>query len=235
MAAINAIALSIQLLLATQSRTDVQPIKDELAKISIDSLSIELNDDDVIKTFWINCYNYYVRILIRENSPDLYTQSARTAFFSNKLIVIAGQQLSLNDIEHGMLRHSKIWWSLGYLNKFSGSKFEKQFRVPLDYRIHFALNCGASSCPPVRFYEPDKINDQLDIAMRSFLSAEVKFNQETNTATISQILGWYKGDFGGKNGIKNLLRDEKLIPKTKRVKIAYSTYDWSIPIKEIIL
>ena len=129
MAAVNALALSIQLLLATQSRTDVQPLKNELANISIDSLSIELSSEDARRTFWINCYNAYVRILIREKSPDLYTQSSRTAFFSSKLIVIAGQPLSLNDIEHGMLRNSKIWWSFGYLNKFSKNKFEKQFRV----------------------------------------------------------------------------------------------------------
>jgi hypothetical protein len=235
MPAVNAIALSIQLLLAAQSGTGVNEIREELKTISRDSLAIELKDDAVRKTFWINCYNAYVRILIKEKSPDLYTQSARTAFFSSKLIVIAGEQLSLNDVEHGMLRHSKIWWSFGHLNKFSKSKFEKQFRVPLDYRIHFALNCGASSCPPVRYYDPEKVNDQLGIAMKSFLGSEVKYNADTKTATVSQILNWYKGDFGGEKGIIRLLYEQKLIPETKGVKLSYSKYDWSIPIKEIIL
>ena len=34
----------------------------------------------------------------------------------------------------------------------------------IDFRIHFALNCGAKSCPPIAFYSYDKINDQLDLA-----------------------------------------------------------------------
>lgn len=49
----------------------------------------------------------------------------RSLFFGERQISIAGKQLSLDDIEHGILRHSKIKWSLGHLNKWFPSAFEK--------------------------------------------------------------------------------------------------------------
>merc|ERR1719184_519606 len=43
----------------------------------------------------------------------------------------------------------------------------------LDPRLHFALNCGARSCPPIRIYTEERINSQLEMATESFLSQEV--------------------------------------------------------------
>jgi hypothetical protein len=224
----NAIALSIQLLIAAQNGTDVSLLQQQLQNISPAQLAEDLKEGDVRKTFWINCYNAFVHILIKEKAPDFSSQSGRTEFFGNENIVIAGEQLSLNDIEHGMLRHSKVWWSLGHLNKISSSPFEKDFRVKLDYRIHFALNCGASSCPAIRFYEAEKINEQLDMAMKSFLSQEVKYDELNHTATVSQIFSWYRADFGGKKGIVKLLYRNQLIPTDKKITLQFSDYDWTI-------
>ena len=224
----NAVALSIQLLIATQNGTGVSILQQQLQNISPAQLAEDLKEEDARKTFWINCYNAFVHILIKEKSPDFSSQGARTEFFGAKNIVIAGEPLSLNDIEHGMLRHSKVWWSLGHLNKISSNPFEKEFRVKLDYRIHFALNCGASSCPAIRFYEAERINEQLDVAMKSFLSQDVKFDESNRTATVSQIFSWYRGDFGGKKGIVKLLYRNQLIPTDKNITLKFSEYDWSI-------
>ena len=80
--------------------------------------------------------------------------------------------MSLDDIEHGILRRSKIKWSEGYFNKLFPSKFEKENRVnKVDYRIHFALNCGARSCPPIAFYDPEKLDKQLDVATMIYLKS----------------------------------------------------------------
>ncbi|MBS1659188.1 MAG: DUF547 domain-containing protein, partial [Bacteroidetes bacterium] len=132
------------------------------------------------------------------------------------------------DMEHGMLRHSKVWWSMGHLQKISVRKFEKQFRVPLDYRIHFALNCGANSCPSIRFYEADRLNEQLETATKSFLSQDVQYDSLSHSVTISKISDWYSGDFGGKKGILRILYECGLIPPNKNMSIRYRQYDWSV-------
>lgn len=76
-----------------------------------------------------------------------------------------------------MLRRSKIKLSYGYLNKWFPARFEKEFRVDrLDPRIHFALNCGARSCPPVAYYTVDQIDEQLQAAMTGHLKAETDYD-----------------------------------------------------------
>ena len=224
----NAVALSIQLLIAVQEGNSVSLTINELGSISVDQLSNDLNNVDERKAFWINCYNAFTQILLKEKSPDLLSQTSRTDFFSSKDIIIGGQALSLNDIEHGMLRHSSIWWSKGRLRKIAPTDFEKKFRVPLDYRIHFALNCGAKSCPAIRFYDPKQMDDQLDLAMNSFLSSDVEYDKRTKTVTVSKIFDWYRGDFGGKKGIINLLWSHHLIPDDRKIKLNFREYDWSV-------
>lgn len=39
---------------------------------------------------------------------------------------------------------------------------------PMDKRIHFALVCGAKSCPPIRVYTPDELEEGLDAAAAAF-------------------------------------------------------------------
>jgi hypothetical protein len=105
----------------------------------------------------------------------------------------------LDDIEHGILRRSKVKWSFGYFNKLFPSAFEKKHRVDtLDYRIHFSLNCGAISCPPIAFYKPEQLDKQLEVATKVYLSGEAAYNEADNTVALPALMGWFRGDFGGK-------------------------------------
>ncbi|MBA2423287.1 MAG: DUF547 domain-containing protein [Chitinophagales bacterium] len=56
-------------------------------------------------------------------------------------------------------------------------------RVPLNYRIHFALNCGGVSCPAIAFYKPGNIHIQLDDSMKAFLADDVKFERGSTRFT----------------------------------------------------
>jgi hypothetical protein len=224
----NAVALSIQLLLAVRDGRDRTVLIHQLAAMTAEQLASDLGQENSRRAFWINCYNAFTQILIKEKSPDLISQIGRMNFFGDDAIVIAGEKLSLNDMEHSMLRHSKVWWSMGHLQKVSVRKFEKQFRVPLDYRIHFALNCGANSCPSIRFYEPDRLNEQLETAITTFLGQDVQFDSSAHSVTISKIFDWYRGDFGGKQGTLHILHERGLIPASKNVSIRYREYDWSV-------
>jgi len=121
-----------------------------LSKSTLDELVTELKTDKQKIAFWVNIYNAFIQISLTEN-PKLYDD--RGVYFKTDRVKIAGQVLSFDDIEHGIIRKSRWKLSLGYLSKPFRAKWETKLRVKnIDWRIHFALNCGAKSCPPVAVY-----------------------------------------------------------------------------------
>jgi hypothetical protein len=78
--------------------------------------------------------------------------------------------------------------------------------VPLDPRIHFALNCGAVACPPIRIYrdrDPAAVDRKLAAAAVAFVEATTSIRDRT--IETSAILRWYARDFGGPVGIRRFL------------------------------
>jgi hypothetical protein len=61
----------------------------------------------------------------------------------------------------------------------------------VDPRIHFALNCGAASCPPIRVYTPDSLDFGLGEAARAFCAGEVAVDAEKRELELSMILKWW--------------------------------------------
>lgn len=226
------IQLSQQFLLAQKKNENSDKFIEQLAGTSELNLFNELKNDTDKKTFWINCYNAFSVYLLKQTDANiLLSNLKRKAHFGSKQITIAGQKMSLNDIEHSFLRKSRIWWSRGYLQKWLVSDFEKKVRVnKLDYRIHFALNCGGMSCPPIRYYETEKLENQLELAAASFLKTESAYNKTNNTVTVSRLLNWYKADFEGNTGIIKMLKQHQIIPTNVTPKIKYANYSWSTDI-----
>jgi hypothetical protein len=227
---IGLIALSQNLLYNVKTGADTRPQIDSLANSMPAMLSDELTSEDEKLTFWLNVYNAFIQIKLKENS-ELYTN--RSHFFKTKSIVIAGQKLSLDDIEHGLLRHSKTKLSLGYFNKWFPGKFEKTLRLKaVDYRIHFALNCGAASCPPIAFYKPDVIESQLNLATKNYLIQEVVVDSVKNTVTVPKLMLWFKADFGGKKGVIKILKGQGLLSASAKPKIKYKDYNWGLELNK---
>ena len=185
-----------------------------------------LQRDDEKIAFWINIYNGYTQLLLKRD-PEKYKK--RNKFFKAKQITIAGKIFSLDEIEHDILRHSKIKWSLGYLNKLFPSRRAKSLRVQhLDYRIHFALNCGAKSCPPIAFYDPANLQSQLDVATRAYLTGEASYLVEKNTLQLPAIMGWFRHDFKGKKNMLLLAKKYNIVPEEKHPSISFKKYDWNL-------
>ncbi|MDY6764185.1 MAG: DUF547 domain-containing protein, partial [Halobacteria archaeon] len=173
-------------------------------------------------------YNAYVQILLTKN-PSLHDNRRR--FFGADEIYVAGEEISLDKIEHGMLRRSQFKWGLGYVPKPFPfvDPFEKLLRTDeCDYRIHFALNCGAKSCPPIAVYTPDGIDDELDLATDVYLSQEVDYDSQEGVAYVPRLFLWYRGDFGGKRGVLNVLREHDIIPDGIKPKLRYKKYNWDL-------
>jgi Protein of unknown function, DUF547 len=220
------VALSQDFMYAAKTGDAVDKFINELSKISYSNLLNALTSDDDKKAFWINAYNGYTQALLRKN-PDAYKNRGR--FFKGKQIELAGKNFSLDDIEHGILRRSKVKWSLGHFNKLFPNKTEKELRVDkLDYRLHFALNCGAKSCPPVAFYDPSNINTQLDVATTAYLTGEGEYNAEKNTLGLPAIMGWFRKDFGGKKKMLELVKEKGIVPQAASPKIHFNKYDWEL-------
>ena len=122
-------------------------------------------------SFWVNVYNTAVIHGVIELGLQKSVKEF-PGFFDRVAYEIGGRPFSLNDIEHGILRG----------NRRHPYRLFKPFRngrstawilllVPIDSRVHFALVCGARSCPPIGFYEADQIDFQLQLAAASFINS----------------------------------------------------------------
>jgi hypothetical protein len=191
-----------------------------MSAIPLPMLKSELADDDRKKAFWLNIYNAYYQILRIEkkmDKPDIYRQRSFT---------IAGELFSLDDVEHGILRKFRSKYSLGYLANPFTSRLIKDLAVDeLDYRIHFALNCGAKSCPPIAFYKVKNISSQLDLATQSFLEGDTDFDEANKIVHVTALFQWFAGDFGGKKGIRKIYQ-QQLDKDISDYSIKYKKYSW---------
>lgn len=214
------LSLSGKLLLNVKLNEDTPIEEQKLRNISIMELHHQLKTDDDKKTFWINIYNAYFQILT--NREKLH----RKTIFTKKIIIIAQTRFSLDDIEHGILRKYRWKWSFGYLpNPFVSPLIKKLAVQKMDYRIHFALNCGAKSCPPIAFYTIEKLDKQLNDAMHSFIVSETAIDMNNKTIATSKLLHWYRGDFGGTPGIKKVLQ-HVLELEFNAYKLSFNEYSW---------
>ncbi len=214
------LSISEELLLHVKIKADTNLEEMALKNSSIIQLQNELKTDDAKKSFWINVYNAYFQLLIGKYKGQ------RKGLFSKKEIFIAQTRFSLDDIEHGILRKYTWKWSFGYIPDPFVSLLTRNLAVEkTDYRIHFALNCGAKSCPPIAFYIFNNIDKQLNDAMFSFLISETTINNQTKIINTSKLLYWYKGDFGGSKGIKTIISKVFESDLTK-YKLVYNKYNW---------
>lgn len=220
---------SQQLLLAVKTGEPADSLLAFFQNIPFDELKASLNTDAKAKAFWINIYNAYTQVLLQKN-PDAYKN--RNRFFKSKSIEIAGKRLSLDFIEHHIIRRSEWKLGLGYIKILFPSSLEIKLRLSTkDYRIHFALNCGAKSCPPIAFYDDEKLEEQLNLAEKSFIKNDAEYDEGSNTVAVSKIFSWFRGDFGGKKGIRKLLVNNNMTPAGKKVKLKFKEYDWSLALK----
>ncbi|PWG05911.1 DUF547 domain-containing protein [Polaribacter aquimarinus] len=212
-----------------QNIIDKKPVDKQvyiLEKSRLKELVNQLKTDHQKIAFWVNIYNAFIQISLTQN-PKLYDN--RGAFFSNKRIKIAGETLSFDDIEHGIIRKSRMKISLGYLRKWFRPKWERKLRIngDIDWRIHFALNCGAKSCPPVAIYSSKNLNKEFDFMTTEYLKEQTTYNKVTKAAKSVALFSWFRGDFNGKSGACKILKKYKITPKEAK-KIEFKNYNWTL-------
>ena len=220
--------LAQDLLVACKRGEPTEQYRTALAETTDDDLRRVREEPQTAVAFWLNCYNAGTQLLLEER-PELYESSLRfVRFFRTPAITVGGTPLSLDRIENGLLRAGRSKYGLGYLPKLSVTAFERRYRLSeCDPRIHFALNCGAESCPPIRAYEPDRVDEQLELATRGYLDATVEYDPAVDVVRIPRVFLWFRGDFGGGSGIRVFLRTYDAIPDGTTPKIRHRSWDWS--------
>ncbi|MGR3219568.1 MAG: DUF547 domain-containing protein, partial [Candidatus Anammoxibacter sp.] len=191
--------------------------------------------EDRVMAYFLNEHEYGLRSFGSIETDN--TVKEISGFYSRIKYNIGGIEFSADDIEHGILRANAV--PPGSLTKqFKSSDIKNNFRMKkVDSRIHFALVCGARSCAPIKFYFPGGITEELELATKNFInSSEVFVIPKEKRVIISMIFKWYKEDFGGRDGVLDLIarylldRDKKEFIRREKtnIKISYLHYDWKL-------
>ncbi len=169
------------------------------------------------KAFWLNFYNALTVNLILDNYPVDSITDIKKRFYhfgpwNDEIASVQGKQLSLNDIEHRILR--PIWQ---------------------DPRIHYGVNCASKGCPDLltQAFTGNNTEALLDQAARIFINHHRGVAFVDGQLKLSRIYDWYQVDFGDSEFgvIKHLMHyaqpalKEQL--KNYRGRISYQ-YDWQL-------
>ncbi|MEM7496903.1 MAG: DUF547 domain-containing protein [Pseudomonadota bacterium] len=172
---------------------------------------------DAAFAYWVNLYNAVTVDLvlgaypvgsIREVNGGLFN----TGPWTDDVVRVEGQALSLDDIEHGILR--PVW---------------------RDPRIHYAVNCASIGCPDLapKPYTAAALEGMLEAGARAYTAHDRGVAVTGRGVVASSIYDWFEEDFGGNEaGILAHLR--RYAPSAKTDALAGATaiadyrYDWSL-------
>ncbi len=166
--------------------------------------------------YYINAYNAWTIKLILSNYPGVKSikdfGTILKSPWQKDWVRVNGEVLTLDDVEHNILR--------------------PRYKDP---RVHFAINCSAASCPPLRTepYLADRLDQQLEDSTRSFVNDADSYRLEGNTLYVSRIFKWFSEDFnedalGFYLQYANGALKEKLTRQKDRIKVKYLHYDWAL-------
>jgi len=200
---------------------DYQGFKNEEARLDQYLKVLENTDTKALSrdeqfAFYVTAYNAWTIKLILGGYPGVKSIKDLGSLFKSpwekKLCRIDGGIISLDDIEHKILR--------------------PRFQDP---RVHFAVNCASRSCPPLMSepYEGSKLDEQLDSSVRAFLNNPERNYLEGNKLFVNKIFKWFSDDFS--NDVVGFFLKyaegtfkEKLTANRDKTKIKHLHYDWSL-------
>jgi len=198
------------------TRTDRAALEGYIARLAAIRVGGLRRDEQF--AYWVNLYNALtVRVVLDhpgvksirniDISPGLFADGPWGA----ELVTIEGRAVSLNDIEHRILRPI--------------------FRDP---RVHYAVNCASLGCPDLagQAYTPENRETLLEQGARAYVNHPRGARVTRDGLVVSSIYVWFGADFGGESGVLEHMRKyaepalrQKLAAVTE---IADHAYDWSL-------
>lgn len=157
----------------------------------------------------IDAYNALAMYNVVRNDIPESLGDKLASFFGLTQFTVAGEKMSLRELENGVIR------KLG------------------DPRIHFALNCMVRDCPrlPQEPWDPERLDEQLDRATREFLNSaeKVQVDEAGGVVRFNEILSFYTDDFLADSpsliAYANRYRER---PIPEGLKVEFKTYDWTV-------
>jgi hypothetical protein len=173
---------------------------------------------DAKLAFWINIYNILAIQLVVQHEPEESIRDIGNLLrpvWKRRAGVVAGEPVTLDWIEHDVLR------PMG------------------DPRIHAAIVCASVSCPPLlrEPWDPERVDAQLDAALRSFLADRrkgLRVDRSADAVRLSKIFDWFAGDFDDGAGVLAGLApwlppaDRAWLADHPAPRIRYFPYDWRL-------
>ena len=152
-----------------------------------------LGDEAERRCFFINLYNALTIAGLVTTTPLPESPQKVADFYNSVAYRVGSRTLTLNDIEHGILRGNGVQ-PASRKPHWAADDERARLALPLDPRIHFALNCGAKSCPPIRVLTPGNLEFGLKAAAAGFLENHTEVDEQG--VELSSLLLWYGRDFG---------------------------------------
>ncbi|MCH7878438.1 MAG: DUF547 domain-containing protein [candidate division Zixibacteria bacterium] len=207
------------------SQAELEQVVADFGALESDKLAAMPNEAKT--AFYINAYNAITLLSVTENYPVRSIKDI-SGVWNKRKWTVAGQELTLDDIEHKRLRKELS-----------------------EARIHFAVNCASIGCPPLAPvpYLPHTLSDQLDESCRAYFNDTTLtwLDSRSKKLNTSKIFDWFGGDFksfplgpGVNKGlskkeaaivsfIASFLPEKKaaqLLSQTRSLK--YLSYDWGL-------
>jgi hypothetical protein len=183
--------------------------------------------------FWANLYNALMLhcLCLRPLRGSLLWH---LRLFNRVAYRVGGHDYPLNLIENGILR----------ANRRAPFRLRRPLRPSdprlaaapsaIDARIHFALNCGARSCPPIRDYDPGSLDAQLELATKTYLERESDLDPERGRVRLPRLMRIYAADFGDRDAQLRFAAERlprlaaRLDGNEGAIRVGYGRFDWRV-------
>jgi hypothetical protein len=137
----------------------------------------EFSTEAARKAYWLNAYNATVLRGVAEapaSMRNVLTYLPDGGFFRARRWQLDGRAMTLDEVENREVR----------------AAFH-------DARVHFALNCAARSCPPMRagVYTAARVDAQLTEQTRRYLNANARVDVAARRLRLVQLFSWFADDF----------------------------------------
>jgi hypothetical protein len=183
--------------------------------------------------FWVNVYNALMLHAVR--AFDLRAgRRVPLGVFGRARYRVGRGEFSLHVIEHGLLRRNRpapyTFWS----PLRAGDARQGAMVARFDPRVHFALNCAAASCPPIRAYTAGGFDRELDLATRAYVAQECTVDDRLGVVRLPYLCGLYDRDFGDAAAalrwLRPYLEDEvaRWVDAHPAARVGFNAYRWDV-------
>jgi len=196
-------------------------------------------------------------LALKKSTVDAWSREEQLAFYFNlynaltiELVLTKYPVKSIKEIGSGFFlknpwkeKFFTLFGKPGYLDKIEHELVRKNSKL-FDPLLHVAFNCASIGCPglPNEAFQASKLEEQLQNAIKNFLSDETRTKMKGKVVTTSMIFKWYRGDF--EKGSRQMHSLEDLFAiyadvvaktpadvqtlKSKKIDIKFFDYNWNL-------